>query len=150
MSFSNTRGSALVQPMNEINMTPFVDVMLVLLVIFLITAPLMNHAIPVDLPKAQTSALEQTPNAIELIINEEGNILVNGAPTLDQDLEQVLRETLTPVLSKPELHLRADRHIQYERVVQAMSAANKVGITRISFVTEQPGLLKEKPSLTLD
>lgn len=150
MSFSNTRSSALVQPMNEINMTPFVDVMLVLLVIFLITAPLMNHAIPVDLPKAQTSALEQTPNAIELIINEEGNILVNGVLTLDQDLEQVLRETLTPVLSKPELHLRADRHIQYERVVQAMSAANKVGITRISFVTEQSGLLKEKPSLTLD
>jgi biopolymer transport protein ExbD len=62
----------------------------------------------------------------------------------------VLRETLTPVLSKPELHLRADRHIQYERVVLAMSAANKVGITRISFVTEQPGLQKEKPSLTLD
>lgn len=145
MAFSNTRGSAITQPMNEINMTPFVDVMLVLLVIFLITAPLMNHAIPVDLPKAQSSALEQTQKAIQLSINQEGNILVNGVPTLEQSLEQVLRESLIPAISAPELHLRADRHIQYERVVQVMAAANKAGITRISFVTEQPEFVNEKP-----
>jgi biopolymer transport protein ExbD len=150
MAFSNTRGSAITQPMNEINMTPFVDVMLVLLVIFLITAPLMNHAIPVDLPKAQSSALETVPNAIQLIIDEEGNVLVNGVPTLKQSLEQVLRDSLTPALSTPELHLRADRHIQYERVVEVMSAANKAGITRISFVTEQSEFLNEKPSLAHD
>ena len=138
MAFSSFNSSAGMQPMNEINTTPLVDVMLVLLVIFLITAPLLNQAVPVDLPKVDASQLSDTPTVIQLSIDENGDPFVNGIATEFDNLEAALKGAVPQDQSQTEVHLRADRHTEYERVAQAMASVNKAGLTRISFVTESP------------
>jgi biopolymer transport protein ExbD len=134
-SFSSGLGS---QPMNDINTTPLVDVMLVLLVIFIITAPLLNQAVPVDLPRVESIAIDQNAKALQLSIDEHGVFFVNGLATQPEAIEQTLREKRPANVKSPELHLRADRQTAYEKVAQAMAAANRAGITKISFVTESP------------
>jgi len=138
MAFSSFNSSAGMQPMNEINTTPLVDVMLVLLVIFLITAPLLNQAVPVDLPKVDASQLSDTPTVIQLSIDENGTPFVNGVATGFDTLEAALQIAVPQGQGQTEVHLRADRHTEYERVAQAMASVNKAGLTRISFVTESP------------
>jgi biopolymer transport protein ExbD len=125
-------------PMSEINTTPLVDVMLVLLVIFLITAPLLNQAIPIDLPRAESAFSPDDAKAMQLAIDGSGAVHVNGIETTFDQLESALRDAMLANSQSPELHLRADRQTQYERVAQVMAAANKAGITKISFVTELP------------
>lgn len=138
MAFTSFNSGSHAQPMNEINTTPLVDVMLVLLVIFLITAPLLNQAIPVDLPRAESSFSVENLQTIQLSIDEKGIVFVNGDITTMDQLETTLRGKITPDMKSPDIHLRADRHTEYERVAQMMAAANKAGITKISFVTESP------------
>lgn len=123
------------QPMAEINVVPLVDVMLVLLVIFIITAPLLTHSVKIELPKASSSANLTQPDHIEFGIREGGALYWNGA--------QVRMEALAPRFAaeakkqpQPELHIRADRHAHYETVAQVMSAAAKAGLVRIGFVTD--------------
>jgi biopolymer transport protein ExbD len=122
-------------PMAEINVVPLVDVMLVLLVIFIITAPLLTHSVKIDLPKASNSPNITQPDHIEFGIREGGALYWNGAP--------VALEALGPRFAveaskqpQPELHIRADRHAHYETVAQVMSAAAKAGLVRIGFVTD--------------
>ena len=122
-------------PMAEINVVPLVDVMLVLLVIFIITAPLLTHSIKIDLPKASSSPNITRPEHIEFGIRENGDLLWNG--------EKVLLDQLAPRFAaeaskhpQPELHIRADRHAHYETVAQVMSSAAKSGLVRIGFVTD--------------
>ena len=121
-SFSSGLGS---QPMNDINTTPLVDVMLVLLVIFIITAPLLNQAVPVDLPRAESTAIDQNAKALQLSIDEQGVFFVNGLATQPEAIEQTLREKLPADVKSPELHLRADRQTAYEKVAQAMAASTR-------------------------
>ncbi|MGE5490474.1 MAG: ExbD/TolR family protein [Actinomycetota bacterium] len=119
--------------MAEINTTPLVDVMLVLLVIFIITAPLFHQAVPIDLPKVDAAKLEEKPEVIQMAIDAEGRVFWNGEAVHRDALEA----RFTAVISRqPELHLRADRAVRYERVAEVMAAAQKAGVIKIAFVTE--------------
>jgi biopolymer transport protein ExbD len=124
------------RPMAEINTTPLVDVMLVLLVIFIITAPLLTHAIRLDLPAAQAPASADTPDSITLSIDAQERLYWNDAPIAD---EAALRARLREAAARrpqPELQLRADRQVRYERLADVMSAAQQAGVTRLGFVTD--------------
>ncbi len=128
-------GSGPAQPMAEINTTPLVDVMLVLLVIFIITAPLFNQAIPIDLPKVTAKPLEEKPRIIHLAVDAAGQASVDGTTVNGADLDTRLRQ-LAAGQTNPELHLRADKGTRYERISTLLAAAQKAGIERIAFVTE--------------
>ena len=117
----------------EINMVPLIDVMLVLLVIFIVTAPLLTHAVKVDLPQASADATPpQAP--VQLAIRDNGDLYWNGEPVGREVLEQRLHDAAqqTPV---PELRIHADRLTPYELVAKAMAQASHAGLTRIGFVT---------------
>jgi biopolymer transport protein ExbD len=122
-------------PMAEINVTPMVDVMLVLLVIFIITAPLFTHAVKLDLPSAQSTAAPEKPETITLSINAEGKLFWNNAEINDQELMNrfVIAAQKTPT---PELHLRADKSTRYEVIAKVMAGAQNNGISKIAFVTK--------------
>ncbi|MEY3578930.1 MAG: hypothetical protein RI984_34 [Pseudomonadota bacterium] len=122
-------------PMAEINVTPMVDVMLVLLVIFIITAPLFTHAVKLDLPNAQSTAAPEKPETITLAINAEGRLFWNNAEINDQELMNrfVIAAQKTPT---PELHLRADKSTRYEVIAKVMAGAQNNGISKIAFVTK--------------
>ncbi len=124
-------------PTAEINMTPLVDVMLVLLIIFIITAPLMTHQVPVDLPRAASTPTPEKPMTLQVSINAENAIFV-GSEAVDRNiLETKFREAVAKD-ANVEMHLKADRATRYETVAEAMSAARRAGLTKIGFVT-QPG-----------
>lgn len=127
------------KPMAEINTTPLVDVMLVLLVIFIITAPLFHQAVPIDLPRVQSTKLDQEPLVINLALDQGGKLFWNGEQVTAAGLDSRFRAALaaTPQ-NPPELHLRADRKTEYEKVAEVMAIAQRTGLTRIAFVT-QPG-----------
>ena len=122
-------------PMAEINVVPLVDVMLVLLVIFIITATLLTNAVKIDLPKASSNPNITKQDHIEFAIREDGSFFWSGEKVDKDSLSQrfALEAKKQP---QPELHIRADRHAHYELVAQVMSAAAKAGLTRIGFVTE--------------
>jgi len=123
--------------MNEINMTPLVDVMLVLLIIFIITIPVMKHAVPVDLPRASNLPEDSKPETIRLTITSDGNYHWNEQPIADKELASRLVEEGGKE-PQPDLHIRGDKDVRYERVAQAMSAATRAGLKKIGFVTD-PG-----------
>jgi len=124
-------------PTAEINMTPLVDVMLVLLIIFIITAPLMTHSVPVDLPRAASTPTPEKPMTLQVSINAENQIFV-GSDAVDRSiLETKFREAVAKD-ANVEMHLKADRSTRYESVAETMSAARRAGLTKIGFVT-QPG-----------
>jgi biopolymer transport protein ExbD len=121
--------------MSEINMTPLVDVMLVLLIIFLVTIPAMHHAVKIDLPHASSQPQDEKPAHVDVAIEADGTILWNDQKiddaALDARIGQASKET-----PQPELHLRADRKVPYERVADVMSAAQAGGLSKIGFVTQ--------------
>ncbi|WP_250499957.1 biopolymer transporter ExbD [Caballeronia sp. GAWG1-5s-s] len=122
-------------PMADINMTPLIDVMLVLLVIFIITAPLFTHAIRLDLPKVSSQPARETPQTITLSIDDTGNLYWNDAPISAADMRARFAAA-GKAAEKPELHLRASSATRYEIVAQVMGAAQQAGIERIGFVTQ--------------
>jgi biopolymer transport protein ExbD len=121
--------------MNEINMTPLVDVMLVLLIIFLVTIPAMHHAVKIDLPRASSQPVEDKPQTVDVAIEGDGTILWDDHAVTREQLQTRITEAAqrTP---QPELHLRADRKVAYERVAEVMSDAQAGGLTKLGFVTE--------------
>lgn len=123
------------QPMSEINTTPLVDVMLVLLIIFIVTTPLLTHSIPVDLPKAESTAAPEKPDIITLSLNHEGRLFWNDAPITESELTERLA-LAAQKHPQPELNLRADRDTRYQRITEIMSAARKVGILKLGFVSQ--------------
>jgi biopolymer transport protein ExbD len=122
-------------PMAEINMVPLIDVMLVLLVIFIITAPLLTHAVKVDLPKASNQPNLTKPDNVQLAIDAAGTVYWNGAAVDETEWRARMRAAaaLTP---PPEVHVRADGAVAYRRVAQVMSDAARAGLSRIGFVTD--------------
>ena len=123
-------------PMAEINMTPLIDVMLVLLVIFIITAPLFTHAIKLDLPKVSSQAVRETPETITLSIDGAGKLYWNDKPiALEQMRAQFVAQGKRA--EPPEIHLRASRDTRYDVIAQVMGAAQSAGLNRIGFVTDQ-------------
>ena len=121
--------------MNEINMTPLVDVMLVLLIIFIITVPVMKHAVNIDLPRATNQAQDPKPETIRLSVDAQGQYFWNEAPVSDDAVLAQLK-TASTQQPQPELHIRGDRAVRYERVAQAMAAAQQAGLRKIGFITE--------------
>ena len=126
------------EPMSDINMTPLIDVMLVLLIIFMITAPMMTSRLKLDLPRAETQAPPPTPPAVITIA-----LTADGRTHLDDlavDAAALQTQVVAQAKSKPdtEVQLRADRVVPYERVAQLIGILQKAGLTRIAFVTEAP------------
>ena len=121
--------------MNEINMTPLVDVMLVLLIIFIITVPVMKHAVNIDLPRASNQPLDAKPETVRLSVDAAGAYYWNEARVDDRQLALLLK-TAAAKLPQPELHIRGDKDVRYERVAQAMAAAQQAGVKKIGFITE--------------
>jgi biopolymer transport protein ExbD len=122
-------------PMAEINMVPLIDVMLVLLVIFIITAPLLTHAVKVDLPRASSDVNLTKPENIQLAIGRDGIVYWNGE-IVDEPGWRARMRAAAAREPQPEVHLRADGEVAYKRVAQLMSDAARLGLTRLGFVTD--------------
>ncbi len=121
--------------MSEINMIPFIDVMLVLLIIFIITVPVIKHSVNIDLPRASNEKVLDKPENIRLSVDAEGAYYWNEAKVDDDEFHRRLGETAT-MEPQPELHIRGDKAVRYERVAQAMAAAQRAGVRKIGFITE--------------
>jgi biopolymer transport protein ExbD len=134
MAFGGFNDNSHQSPMADINVTPMVDVMLVLLVIFIITAPLFTHAIKLELPTAASAPAPEKPETITLAINGEGRLFWNNAPVGPDELAGRF-STESQKQPLPELQLRADKDTRYEVIAQVMSAAQGNGMTKIGFVT---------------
>jgi len=119
----------------EINTTPLVDVMLVLLIIFIITIPVINHSVKIDLPRATSQPDDLKPENINLDIDAQGQIFWNSE-AIDANQLSLRIATAAQKTPQPELHLRAERTTQYEKVAQVMAAAQSGGLSKIGFVTE--------------
>jgi len=123
------------QMLSEINMIPFIDVMLVLLIIFIITVPVIQHAVNIDLPQASNQKVLDKPENIRLSVDADGAYFWNDAKVEDADFEQRLQAAAAQE-PQPELHIRGDKAVRYERVAQAMAAAQRAGVRKIGFITE--------------
>ncbi|MFC7297733.1 ExbD/TolR family protein [Herminiimonas aquatilis] len=121
----------------EINTTPLVDVMLVLLIIFIMTIPVMNHAVKLDLPRAANQPNEVKPETVNVSIDAAGQVYWNNEVLDETQLASRLADA-AKVTPQPELHLRAERTTPYEKVAQVMAAAQSGGLTKMGFVTEAP------------
>jgi biopolymer transport protein TolR len=137
MSFGRLERTPTAQPMSEINMTPLIDVMLVLLVIFIITVPLMVSAVKVELPKAQAAKSVDEPKFVGLSIDKSGQVFVEDIP---QTLPELAQRLSSAAQKNPEteVRLRADTAVPYGRVVEVMGVAQKSGLNRIGFVAQAP------------
>ena len=127
--------------MSDINMTPLIDVMLVLLVIFIITAPLLVSSVRVDLPKASGTSASNAPKFVELTIDRAGTVFLNDAAQTSESLAAVL-EVTAKRNADAEVRLRADTTVPYGRVVEVMGVAQKAGLSRIGFVADAPDVGK--------
>ena len=137
MSFGRLERTQGTQPMSEINVTPMVDVMLVLLVIFILAAPLLATNIKVDLPKTEATASAQVPQFVSLVVDKAGQIYLDDKPLPLEQLRTSLMQTASQN-PETEIQLRADEAVPYGRVVEVMGAAQKAGLNRIGFVTDTP------------
>lgn len=135
MAFGAFNREGATPPMAEINMVPLIDVMLVLLVIFIITAPLLTHAVKIDLPKAASQPNLTRPDHIAISIDKAGAVFWNGEKVDRADLAQRLAAS-SKVQPQPELHIRADKITPYQALAEVMAAAAREGMSRIGFVSD--------------
>lgn len=135
MSFGRLERTQGPQPMSEINMTPLVDVMLVLVVIFILTAPLLVSAVKVDLPKTPSAEVADAPKSISVSIDKAGQVYVGDKSSSLTDLSIALKQAAERN-ADTEVQLRADTTMPYGRVVEIMGLAQKAGLNRIGFVTD--------------
>jgi len=124
-------------PMSEINVTPFVDVMLVLLIVFMVTAPLLTVGIPVDLPKVKANALTDQKEPLEVTITIEGKVFLGESQVDIKNLVSRL-EIITEQNYETRIYVRGDRIISYGRVLEIMSIINSAGYKKVALVTENP------------
>jgi biopolymer transport protein TolR len=141
MSFGRLERTQGAKPMSDINMTPLIDVMLVLLVIFIITAPLLVSSVRVDLPKASGTSASNAPKFVELTIDRAGAVYLDDAVQTTENLATVLERT-AKANTDAEVRLRADTTVPYGRVVEVMGMAQKAGLNRIGFVADAPEAAK--------
>ena len=123
------------QPMSEINTTPLVDVMLVLLVIFIITAPLLTHAVKIDLPQATSKPLEEKPEVIDLAVDAEGKVFWNDSEIQVADLAARMSEEAGKQ-QQPELQIRADKNTRYQVLAEVLAKAQTAGMKKVGFVSQ--------------
>jgi len=137
MSFGRLERNPNGQAMSDINMTPLIDVMLVLLVIFIITAPLLSSSIKLDLPQSDAAKTSDTPKFVTVAVDAAGQIFINDKTVAMDELAQQFAAT-GKAAPNTEIQLRADKAVPYGRIVEVMGAAHKGGLSRIGFVAE-PG-----------
>ncbi|MFM2240488.1 MAG: hypothetical protein RJA69_1862 [Pseudomonadota bacterium] len=137
MSFGRLPSSSKPEPISDINVTPLVDVMLVLLVIFILTAPLLTSAIRLDLPQGEGAQSGQAPQSVTVVLNAQGALFFNDQPVQAAELQTRLQDTARRN-PETEVQLRADQSIAYGRVVEVMGLAQQAGLSRIGFVAEAP------------
>lgn len=135
MAFGGFSDNDAGRPMAEINMIPLIDVMLVLLIIFIVTAPLLTHSIRINLPKATTRVNLEKPETVTLSIDASGNLFWDESRIDDAQLAAYLAGAARRN-PQPELHLRAEKTTQYQRLAEVMSAAQNAGVIKIGFITE--------------
>ncbi len=131
-SFDNRNAGA---PMAEINMVPLIDVMLVLLVIFIVTAPLLTQAVKLELPKANAQPNIVKADKIEFAINAEGQRFWNGEPVPREEAARRF-EAEGQKQPQPEVHLKADQSVAYRVVAQTLADATKAGLTKVGFISD--------------
>ena len=133
-SFNNSGGG---QTQSEINMVPLIDVMLVLLVIFMVTAPLLTHSIQINVPQASSEPVTQKPDIIDLAVDGQGQVFWNEEPVTLDALPELLAQqaVLDP---QPNLHIRADLETRYDVLAQIMAGAKQAGMQKVGFIT-RPG-----------
>ena len=131
------RGHGRRAPMAEINVTPMVDVMLVLLIIFMVTAPLLTAGVPVNLPDSRAKPLDQQQKPIVIALDDRGRLFVNDEEVSEALLPDVLGQIAAkaPPGEPPEIYLRADRDLAYGRVMRVMGELNRAGLNRVALVT---------------
>jgi biopolymer transport protein ExbD len=122
------------QEMSEINMTPLVDVMLVLLIIFIITVPVITHSVKVDLPQASQQPTEVKPDVVTLTVQRDGSLMWNDESLTFENLELRL-QAVAQQEKQPELRIQGDKAVEYEKVV-LMAAAQRAGVEKLGFMTE--------------
>jgi biopolymer transport protein TolR len=137
MAFGRLERNAGSRPMSDINMTPLIDVMLVLLVIFMITAPLMTSSLKLDLPKTEGARPSDAPLFIGVAINAQGQLYVGDEAVTAEVLLQRAREAARRD-AQTEVQLRADTSVPYGRVAELIGLVQQAGLSRIGFVTEAP------------
>ena len=121
-----------------INTTPLVDVMLVLLIIFLITIPVVNASVPLDLPKERNLPTQTKPENIVIAVNRDGEVFWGIEPLADIDSLVARLKTVSVKEPQPEVHIRADGEVRYESVGRVVLAAQRAGIAKVGFITEPP------------
>jgi TolR protein len=124
-------------PMSDMNVTPLVDVMLVLLIVFMVAAPLMAAGVPVDLPKAQAKPLVDQKQPIAVSINSDGKFYVDQREVASEELIMVLGESADS--KERRIHVRGDKTIAYGKVIEVMGLINSAGYTKVALVSESPG-----------
>jgi biopolymer transport protein TolR len=129
------RGGSGRAPMAEINVTPLVDVMLVLLIIFMVTAPLLVAGVPVKLPESHARALDQDKKPVTLTIDRQGQVFLDESPVSDDDLPQRMAELRQRLDPDAQLYLRADGGLDYARVMRVMGELNRAGLNKVALVT---------------
>ncbi len=127
-------GSSEGEPMMEMNMTPLIDVLLVLLILFIITIPVMTHAVKLDMPRATNAPQVTTPVVINLDIDFDGTILWNGSPVADIDTLDGYFRREASVEPQPELHIRPNKRAEYDIVARVLASAQRNGMVKIGFV----------------
>lgn len=137
MSFGRLERTQGPQPMSEINVTPLVDVMLVLVVIFIITAPLLGSSIRLDLPRTDAVKPNEAPKFVTVVLEKGGQAFLDDKPVTQAQLAQRLAQAARDN-ADTEIQLRADQAVPYGRVVEVMGAAQRAGLNRIGFVAETP------------
>ena len=135
MTFGRLERTPSAQPMSDINVTPLVDVMLVLVVIFIITAPLLASTIRLDLPRTDAARVMEVPRFVTLVVDKSGQAFLNDKPVPLEELAQKLTQTARQN-PDTEVQLRADEAVPYGKVVEVMGVAQKAGLSRIGFVAE--------------
>jgi len=135
MAFGSGRSDDNSQVMSDINMTPLVDVMLVLLIIFIITVPVLTHSVKVDLPRANNQPNQIQNKPITISVNKQGQIYWNNTLVTQKELAQQFQQ-IVQQQPQPEVHIRGDRKVEYEYVMQVMAEAQRNGVQKLGFITE--------------
>jgi biopolymer transport protein TolR len=125
------------RPVSDINVTPFVDVMLVLLVVFMVTAPMMTVAVPVDLPKTQARTVSQDKEPLVVSINAEGHLYLQDKPLRLDELIPKLK-AITGANAEARIFVRGDKQIAYGKIIEVMGSISAAGFTKVALVAELP------------
>tara|TARA_Y100000590_G_scaffold468233_1_gene650199 strand:- start:22371 stop:22799 length:429 start_codon:yes stop_codon:yes gene_type:complete len=136
---SSNKKNKMRRPMSEINVTPFVDVMLVLLIVFMVTAPLLTVGIPVDLPKVKATALTDQKEPIEITIKIDGKVYIGDSEIEVENLIPKLK-AITQENYQTRIYIRGDKVISYGRVMEIMSSVNIAGYTKVALITQNPSV----------